>query len=398
MAKKKKNNMTAQDRLLSMESDLVREISGGFNTEPIVTEGPTRTYGVAGQTVDPGPGGTMRLTPNPTRTYGVAGQNVAPGPGGTMVLTPNIRTSLPAKNPAAVSTTTNVNTDNKIQKRDSAFRILADEFRRYGFDDPEFFNQLEGLIRRDISDAEIRIEVRKLPAYNRRFGAIKRRIDKGLSAISEAEYLQLEDQYANTMRRFGMPEAYYTKQVGRTNPTFDSLIEFDVSPVELEDRLMMGQKRVMEAAPQVRDTIRQFYGDAIKDGDVLAFVVDPKNALEQIRRKVTAAEIGAGAAQAGLTTTRQRAEELGAYGVTGEQARQGFQTVAEIAPRGSQLASIYREEPYTQTEIEAEVFGTAGAVEARKRRERLTARERSAFSGTSGAFQGALSRDRQGAF
>lgn len=286
----------------------------------------------------------------------------------------------------------------KKNRVDSAFAILPAEFRRYGFDDPEFFKQLEGLIRRDISDAEIRLEIRKLPAYEKRFGAIKRRIDKGLSAISEAEYLQLEDQYANTMRRFGMPEAYYTKQVGRTNPTFDSLIEFDVSPVELEDRLMMGQKRVMEAAPQVRDTIRQFYGDAIKDGDVLAFVVDPKNALEQIRRKVTAAEIGAGAAQAGLGTTRQRAEELESYGVTGEQARQGFQTVAEVAPRGSQLASIYREEPYTQTEIEAEVFGTAGAVEARKRRERLTARERSAFSGTSGAFQGALSRDRQGAF
>lgn len=284
----------------------------------------------------------------------------------------------------------------KKRRTDSAFNILPAEFRRYGFDDPEFFNQLEGLIRRDLPDAETRLEIRKLPAYTRRFGAIKKRIDRGLTAVSEAEYLAMEDQYANTMRRFGLPEAYYKKQANRTNPTFESLIELDVSPVELEDRLMLGQKRVMEAAPQVRDAIREFYGDTIKDGDMLAFVVDPKNAVEQIRRKVTAAEIGAGAAQAGLATSRQRAEELASYGVTGEKARQGFQDVAEITPRGSQLAQIYGEGPYTQQTAEAEVFGTAGAVEARRRRERLTARERSAFSGTSGAFQGALSRDRAG--
>jgi hypothetical protein len=142
----------------------------------------------------------------------------------------------------------------KKRRTESAFNILPAEFRRYGFDDQEFFNQLEGLIRRDLSDAETRLEIRKLPAYNRRFGAIKRRIDRGLTAISEAEYLALEDQYANTMRRFGLPESYYTKQTNRTNPTFESLIEFDVSPVELEDRLALGQKRVMEAAPQVRDT------------------------------------------------------------------------------------------------------------------------------------------------
>lgn len=286
----------------------------------------------------------------------------------------------------------------KQSRMNSAFAILPAEFRRYGFDDPEFFNQLEGLIRRDLSDAEVRLEIRKLPAYNRRFGAIKRRIDKGLSAISEAEYLALEDQYANTMRRFGLPEAYYAKQVGRTNPTFDSLIEFDVSPVELEDRLMLGQKRVMEAAPQVRDAIRQFYGDTIKDGDMLAFVVDPKNALEQIRKKVTAAEIGAGAIQAGLGTSRQRAEELGAAGVTGQQAGQLFQTIAGGLQRGSTIAGIYEESPYTQETAEAEVFGLAGAAQAGRQRRRLAQREQASFGGQTGLAGGALARDRAGSF
>ena len=284
----------------------------------------------------------------------------------------------------------------KNRRTESAFTILPTEFRRYGFDDPEFFNQLGDLIRQDLSDAEVRIKIRSLPAYTRRFGAIKRRIDKGLSAISEAEYLALEDQYTNTMRRFGLPEAYYTKGTNRTNPTFESLIESDVSPVELEDRLMLGQKRVMEAAPQVRDSIRQFYGDTIKDGDMLAFVLDPKNALEQIRKKVTAAEIGAGAAQAGLGTTRERAEELGQFGITGEQARAGFREVAGVAGRGTFLASIYNELPYGQEQAEQEVFGITGAPEARRRRERIVGREQAAFGGTSGVAQGALSRERAG--
>jgi hypothetical protein len=286
----------------------------------------------------------------------------------------------------------------KQRRMDSAFNILPAEFRRFGFDDPKFFDELAGLIRQDISDAEIRIKIRGLDAYKTRFGAIQRRINKGLSAISEAEYLALEDQYANTMRRFGLPEGYYAKGASRTNPTFESLIEFDVSPVELEDRLMLGQKRVMEAAPQVRDSIRQFYGDTIKDGDMLAFVVDPKNALEQIRKKVTAAEIGAGASIAGLGTTRERAEELGTFGVTGEAAKQGFQTIAGGLTRGSQLASIYGEGPYTQEIAETEVFGTAGAPQAGRRRRRITQQEQAAFGGQTGLSGGALSRDRAGQY
>lgn len=408
----KKNRMTTQDRLRSMESDIVREISGGPGAEPIALEGPTRTYGVAGQTVEPGVGGTMNLTPNQTRTYGVAGQNVRPGPGGTMILTPDIQNQGGGGSSGGSGVGTvgagGGGAGTNARNRESAFRILADEFKRYGFDDQEFFNQLEGLIKQDLSDAENRIEIRKLPAYERRFGAIKRRIDKGLSAINEATYLKLEDQYRNVMRQYGLPESYYKKPVGGASSTLDTLIEFDVSPVELEQRVSTAQNRLYNAPPEVMRLLSDYYGNVISNGDALAYILDPKNALSEIQRKVTAAEIGAGARQAGLTAggispldreaQRMRAEELARYGVTGEQARQGFQTVAEVAPRGGQLAEFYKETPYTQQTAEAEVFGTAGAVEARRKRERLTALERSAFAGSAGAAQGALQRDRQGAF
>lgn len=276
----------------------------------------------------------------------------------------------------------------------SAFALLESEFARYGMQ--SLVEPLRKFIKQGLSRDELVVELRKVPEYQQRFAANQERINKGLRALSEAEYIGLEDQYQEIMRRYGLPESYYKKEALGRQPGFEQLIGFDVSPTELEERVMIGQNRLNNAPPEVMRLLSDYYSDVISKGDALAYLLDPKNALEQIRRKVTAAEIGAGAAQAGLGTTRERAEELQRFGVTGEQARQGFQTVAEVAPRGGQLAEFYREEPYTQQTAEAEVFGTTGAVEARRRRERLTARERSSFAGSSGAFQGALSRDRAG--
>ena len=105
-----------------------------------------------------------------------------------------------------------------------------------------------------------------------------------------------------------------------------------------------------------------------------------------------------GATAEQIAALRGRAEELGRFGVTGEAARQGFRAVAEVAPRGGQLAEFYRQTPYTQTTAEQEVFGLTGAVEAGRQRRKLTELETAAFSGQAGAAGGALARDRAGAF
>ncbi len=105
--------------------------------------------------------------------------------------------------------------------------------------------------------------------------------------------------------------------------------------------------------------------------------------------------------QAGLSTSAARAEELQRFGVTGEQARQGFQTIGGFLPRASQLGDIYAKQgmgPFTQTTAESEVFGTTGAAEAVQKRRKLTELEQAQFGGTSGIAQGALSRERAGQF
>jgi hypothetical protein len=128
----------------------------------------------------------------------------------------------------------------------------------------------------------------------------------------------------------------------------------------------------------------------------LAYSLDPKNAIQNIKRKVTAAEIGGAALQSGLVTNLARAEELQKYGVDKEAATTGYSEIAGGLQRGSELAAIYGESPYTQATAETDIFKLAGSQEARKKRQKITGLETATFGGQSGLTSGALARDRAG--
>jgi hypothetical protein len=280
-------------------------------------------------------------------------------------------------------------------ERKSAYDLLYQEFNNLGIGG--LVPELKTLIEEGVSPAEFTLRLRASKAYENRFAANKQRIAKGLRALSEAEYIGLEDQFQDVMRRYGLPESYYArgdmgKQVG-----FEQLIANDVSNVELEDRISTAQRRVLNANPEVTQALKQFYPD-ISNGEILAYTLDPKNAIEQIKRKITAAEIGGAAVRSGLTTNVADAEYLQRYGVTKETAEQGYGTIAGGLQRGSQLASMYGESPYTQATAEQEVFNVPGAQEARKQRQKITGLEKATFGGQSGLTSSALTRDRAGGY
>ena len=283
----------------------------------------------------------------------------------------------------------------KTAEKKSAYDLLYSEFNNLGIGG--LVPDLKTFIEEGISPAEFTLRLRQTDAYKKRFAANAQRINKGLRALSEAEYIGLEDQYQDIMRRYGLPETYYTRgEMGRQEG-FEKFISGDVSPVELEDRISTAQKRVINANPEVAQALRTFY-PGISQGDILAYTLDPTKAIEDIKRKVTAAEIGGAAARSGLTTNVSDAEYLQRYGVTKESAEQGYGTIAGGLQRGSQLASMYGESPYTQTTAEQEIFNVPGAQEARKQRQKITGLEKAAFSGQSGLTSGALARERAGNF
>jgi hypothetical protein len=274
---------------------------------------------------------------------------------------------------------------------------LYEEFDRYGL--ASLVKDVEEFIKDGLSKAELTLKLRGTKTYQTRFAANADRVKNGLAAISEAEYIGLEDQYQNIMRNYGLPESYYarSKDGFGTQIGFQKFIANDVSATELEERVMAGQERVLNSNPEVLAALKSFY-PGITNGDVLAYTLDPTNALTEIKRKITSAEIGGAALQAGLKTTLTRADELSQAGITKAVAQQGFETVAGGAPRGGQLASIYGQDPYTQTTAETEVFGLSGKTEAAKQRKKVTGLEKATFGGQSGATSTALVRDRAGAY
>jgi hypothetical protein len=289
----------------------------------------------------------------------------------------------------------------KKAERVSAYNTLYDEFNKYGLS--SLVSDIKNyLIDNAFDPSEFSIKLQNTTAYQNRFSANKDRIKAGLGALSPAAYIALEDQYQNVMRNYGLPSTYWKQTVdpvtGVTSQQgFNKLIASDVDSIELEDRIATAQQRVVNANPEVLRALKEFYPD-IQNGDILAYVLDPTNAKDAIKRKVTNAEIGGAAIQADLKTGLARADELRAAGITKESAQQGFGNIAGGLQRCSQLAAIYGEDPYSQATAETEVFKLAGAQEARKQRQKITGLEQATFGGKTGLSSGALVRDRAGTY
>jgi hypothetical protein len=214
--------------------------------------------------------------------------------------------------------------DTQKRSSQSAFDLMYAEFANYGLS--SLVEPLRGLVQNGISGDEFTLRLRETESYKKRFSANAERIAKGLTALSEGAYLAKEDAYQSLMREYELPESYYAKDSLGTQAGFQKLIANDVSAVELQDRLIQAKDRVINTNPEVAASLKAFYPE-IRNGDILAYVLDPQNALKDIQRKVTAAEIGGAARSQGLTTGVSRAQELAGFGVTKAVATEGYSTI-----------------------------------------------------------------------
>jgi hypothetical protein len=289
---------------------------------------------------------------------------------------------------------TQTKAEEKRRAGQSAYDILYAEFDKYGLG--SLVSEVQKYIVDGLSPAEFTLKLRASKPYQERFAANTKRIANGFRAIDEATYLGLEDAYQVIMMNYGLPENYYARGNLGVQKGFEDLIGGNVDPITLEERIIEGQK-VTKGNKAIIDTAKEFF-PTLTDGDFLAYVLNPKSGLEDIKRKVTAIEIGAGAAEAGLGINLQRALELGTAGINKAQAKQGYAAIAGGVQRGSQLAAMLGENPYTQTTAEEEVFGLAGKTKAAEQRQKITGLEKATFSGQTGLSAGALVRDRAGAY
>ena len=275
-----------------------------------------------------------------------------------------------------------------------AFAVLESGFKEAGIDDPEFFRELKKFMVLGYGPERATLELRKTKAYQTRFAGNQARLDAGLNVLSEAAYLELENSYMETLRAYGQ-QGFFGPDKKLAKSKMAQLIGNDISATEFKDRIDTVVTRVNNSDPAIKNTLKSFYG--IGDEDLVGYFLNPKENLPRLQEKVAAAEIGSAAlAQKGLTTSVASAEALAKLGITKEQARAGYQDIAEVLPTGSKLGQIYDEEgiDYTQKTAEEEVFGQLES--AKRKRLRLAEKEIASFSGSSGANSTSLSGQTKG--
>jgi len=282
----------------------------------------------------------------------------------------------------------------RLSKRVSAFDILKRGFAENGLE--SLVEDAKNIILNEDSDAGRLLALRSSPSYQTRFAANAKRTANGFAAIDEGTYLALEDAYQSIAQNYGMPEKYYKRGELGKQQYFEEAISKNIDPKTFEDRIREGQK-VLNANKATFDAAKQFY-PSLTDGDFLEYVLNPKNAIEDIKRKVSAAEIGGAQLGAGLQATAANAEALARSGVTGQQYQKVATDIAQASLRGGQLAAIYQQDPYTQQMAEQVQLDTPGSVESLRKTQKIAGLETASFKGRTGLTGSALDRNRAGAY
>ena len=281
------------------------------------------------------------------------------------------------------------------EKRD-AFALIQQTMQGYGFTTEEWdqlSKYIEGaLINPKIGPNQMVLELRALPVYKARFSGNETRVAAGLNALSEANYINQENSYAEYFKAGGVAEL-------GTRAMYGKLIGGAVAPTEVGKRINMAVDRVQKADPEILKQLSTYYTN-ITDANLVSYFLDPASVLPELEKKVSIAEIGTAAKEAGMDYGFGRIEDLQAYGVDRAQAIAGYGNIGQVLPVAGKLGDIYSESgvKYDQTAGESEFFkSNAGAMEKRRQ---LKSLERAQFEGNSGVSSqvGSLAKNTQGAF
>jgi len=268
-----------------------------------------------------------------------------------------------------------------------AYALIEDTLNAYGLSD--LSSVIKGYMLAGLGPEQAKLQIKQDPIYKARFKGNELRLASGLNALSEAEYLGLEDTYNQVMNQYGLGTYFGTTRTARQGKLAE-VIGGDISAVELKSRVSTVVDRVNNADPIIKAQLKEFY-PGITETDLVKYFLDPKQTLPQLQEKVTSAEIGAAAIQQGLGTDVTSATDLAKYGIDRAAAVKGYSTIGAMLPEAKKLSGIYGEAKidYTQATAEQEVF--KGNASAERKRKQLAALETAQFGGSAGLGSAGLS-------
>jgi hypothetical protein len=265
---------------------------------------------------------------------------------------------------------------------------LSQVFNSYGLG--TLAPKIKEYVQQGFTPDTVTLKLQDTPEYQQRFSGNTARKKAGLPVLSPAEYLATETAYKQAMRTAGLPAGFYD------NPDdFSNFIGVDVSPSELKERVDIAAQTIEGADPFFKQQLKQYYN--VNDGDMVAYALDPNRALSLIQRQSQAVQFGAEAARQGITAPKSMAEQYAGLGISQQQARQGFEQVAEIFPTAEKLSQMTPgAQPVGLEETTSAVFGGTQSADYKQRIKRLSEIEQSRFSGQAGVGRGSLSRGMSG--
>lgn len=229
--------------------------------------------------------------------------------------------------------------------------------------------------------------------FNQRFSGIfelDKRRDAGEAVYvpSISEYITGEEEYTRLVTKFGMANLATAENYGK-------IVANDVSVDEVRDRISTTTQRVNALDAATMDQLKIEFPN-LKQSDLVQAILN-KETPQDLQNRITRAEIGVEAKQAGVVS-RLGTQALQEAGVDRAQARKGFEALAEyqrvagagIAQTQAMLGDTTKAEDL-QTELEKEAL----LGQTSKTRKRLESQARAQFGGQSGITTGSLKRKSQ---
>jgi hypothetical protein len=228
--------------------------------------------------------------------------------------------------------------------------------------------------------------LRETETYKNRFQGNAQRRAAGLVPLTEAEYLNQEQQYARTLT------AYSAGSLANRE-TYARMIGGDISPIELNDRFDVSYERVTKATSgqdqALLDELKKMY-PGVTNNELATSLILGREGSKFLDTRLNIAEVKAAETEVGITSV------LGAESLSNlsrSEARVGLSKVAAQKSGIEQASRAFGEVSTEGLQRELEQENLLGMQS--KRTKRLASQARAEFTGTSGVKTGSLGRKAQ---
>lgn len=259
----------------------------------------------------------------------------------------------------------------EAQRAEDARRAAEEKFRQENaiatmkallesYNLTSLYDRVVNFIREGYDAEAVSVLIRTTPEYKQRFPAMEALARKG-RAISEAAYISYEQTASGLERRYGLPANMLMGNVTK-------LLENEVSPDELNDRVVLAAAASIQAPEEIKQSLYQFYN--IDSGGLTAYFLDPAIATPLLEKRYATAQIGAEAMRQNVGIDVEIAENLQELGVTTEQAQQGFATVAaqrgltegrgDVVTQRQQVKAVLGQDVSAQRDVERAAAARVG--------------------------------------